>query len=451
MLVALADLIPHPLNDNIYGRVSADDPEVVRLADDIRRDGILEPLVITADNYILSGHRRRVAASLAGLNVAPCRRTGVRHDDPDAARLLCEFNNQRVKRVDQLAAEEIIAANPEEAERAVRQYRVERAKLRDVDLYRIEGQMARPKTSKAKRPFMDAILAVLQERKRFWPLTVRQVHYALLNRPPLIHASKPLSVYRNDRASYKALSDLGVNARLRGSIPWKALHDPTRDVQTWTVHPNVRPFIKEQLGKFLQGYWRDLQASQPNHLEIVIEKNTAVNIVAPVASEYCIPVTPERGQCSLPPRHEMAERFRASGKAKLIVLILGDFDPDGDAIINAFLKSMRDDFSVRNLEPIHVALTHAQTQTLRLPPAMQAKKKSASYKKFVRRYGADTYELEAVPPEQLQQLLRDAVDSVMDVKAYNAELDAEKRDVIELGEFHKRIKPAFADVNLPAA
>ena len=125
----------------------------------------------------------------------------------------------------------------------------------------------------------------------------------------------------------------------------------------------------------------------------------------------------------------MAERFRASGKAKLVVLILGDFDPDGDAIVNAFLKSMRDDFSVRALEPVHVALTHAQTQTLRLPPAMEAKKGSANYKRFVAKHGTDTYELEAVPPEQLQQLLRNAVDSVMDVKAYNAELDAEKRDV----------------------
>ena len=78
----------------------------------------MDPLVITTDNYILSGHRRRCAAWLAGLDAVPCRRTSIRHDDPDVPRLLCEYNLQRVKRVDQVAAEEIIAANPEEAERA---------------------------------------------------------------------------------------------------------------------------------------------------------------------------------------------------------------------------------------------------------------------------------------------------------------------------------------------
>ena len=121
--------------------------------------------------------------------------------------------------------------------------------------------MVRSKTSKAKRPFLDAILDVLRDRENFWPLTVRQVHYALLNRPPLIHAGKPGSTYRNDRTSYKAVLNLAVNARLDKSVPWSALHDPTRDVQTWAVHANVQPFIKEQLDDFLKDYWRNLQAS----------------------------------------------------------------------------------------------------------------------------------------------------------------------------------------------
>jgi hypothetical protein len=38
---------------------------------------------------------------------------------------------------------------------------------------------------------------------RYWPLTVRQVHYLLLNDPPLRHDKKPGSVYVNDKASYK--------------------------------------------------------------------------------------------------------------------------------------------------------------------------------------------------------------------------------------------------------
>ena len=71
--VLLADIKPHPLNDKIYGRVDPDDPDVQALAQSIRDYGVKEPLVLTSDLYILSGHRRRVAAGLAGLEFVPCR------------------------------------------------------------------------------------------------------------------------------------------------------------------------------------------------------------------------------------------------------------------------------------------------------------------------------------------------------------------------------------------
>jgi hypothetical protein len=69
----LSDLRPSPENDQLYKPVSPSDPDVQDLAAGIRRDGLLEPLVVTLDNYILSGHRRRVACKLAGLTEVPCR------------------------------------------------------------------------------------------------------------------------------------------------------------------------------------------------------------------------------------------------------------------------------------------------------------------------------------------------------------------------------------------
>ena len=53
--------------------MSADDPAVQSLAEKIRRQGLLQPIVITRDNVIVSGHRRRVASMLAGLTSVPCR------------------------------------------------------------------------------------------------------------------------------------------------------------------------------------------------------------------------------------------------------------------------------------------------------------------------------------------------------------------------------------------
>jgi hypothetical protein len=93
-------------------------------------------------------------------------------------------------------------------------------------------------------PLLQAIRRVLEDRHRFWPLSDRQIHYALLNDPPLIHANKPGSTYQNTPNSYKALVDLLTRARLEGSVPWEAIADERRPVITWNVHRDVQGFLR---------------------------------------------------------------------------------------------------------------------------------------------------------------------------------------------------------------
>ncbi len=266
------------------------------------------------------------------------------------------------------------------------------------------------------------------------------VHYALLNDPPLIHASKPQSAYANNKESYKAAIDLIARARLRGLISWHAIDDETRTIIVWNRHPSIATFLRHELDSFLKGYYRDLQQSQPNHVEIVGEKNTIASIIRPVAMQYGIPYTIGRGYSSLPPRQKMAERYRKSGKEKLIVPMLGDFDPEGNDICHAFARSMRDDFGIANIVPIKVALTREQVDSMNLPPMMKAKESSSRHDKFVERNGDDVFELEAVPPAELQRLLRKDIDRVLDMKAFNAEIDAEKRDAAHLDAVRRRVQ-----------
>ena len=51
----------------MYHRIDPSDPEIIELAKSIEKYGIKQPLVISRDRYILSGHRRHCAAGLAGL------------------------------------------------------------------------------------------------------------------------------------------------------------------------------------------------------------------------------------------------------------------------------------------------------------------------------------------------------------------------------------------------
>jgi hypothetical protein len=65
-------LIPHPLNQEIYGdpRTSPDFGELVA---SIRAFGILEPIIISVEYIVLSGHRRLAAAIDLGMTYVPTR------------------------------------------------------------------------------------------------------------------------------------------------------------------------------------------------------------------------------------------------------------------------------------------------------------------------------------------------------------------------------------------
>jgi hypothetical protein len=445
----LAEIRPSPQNEKLYRPISPDDPDIIALAESIREIGLQEPLVISMDGFIISGHRRYAACKRLGWNTIRCRALSVHSQDPEFLIYLREGNRQRVKTLAEIGREEIVSANPQDAYRELLEHR-KQCSLVDVQTIAIRGEKRRARITPAKQPFLEAIIQVVTDLKPYWPITERRVHYTLLNQPPLRHARKPDSVYANDPNSYKETCDLVTRGRLFGRIPFRAIADPTRTVVTWAIHQGPSSFLREALAEFLTGYWRDLMQSQPNHVEIIGEKNTVESILRPVAMEYTIPYTIGRGYCSLPPRYEMAERFWKSGKDKLVILALSDFDPEGEDIAHSFARSMRDDFRIGQdaLVPIKVALTYQQVQKMNLPPEMIAKKASSRRRKFVDRHGEHVYELEAVSPDALQQILRDAIDAVIDVDAFNKERDTEAKDAQYLDRVRNLLKEQMKGVDL---
>lgn len=447
--IPIEEVRPSPENDRIYGPVNPGDPDILALAKSISEFGVKEPLLITLDGYIISGHRRRCAAEQAGLVALPCITEPIRRmDDIDEfTALLVHCNKQREKTIDQKVREEVVCADPEEAYEALIAHRRLKAQV-NVDTIAIVGTKRRKEISKAKQPFLGAIQRVLELQRDYWPLSDRRVHYGLLNDPPFRHASKPKSIYANDDGSYKDLTDLLTRARVAGLIPWDAIADDTRPVVTWNVWRSAGDFIRKELADLFKGYFRDLQRSQPNHIEIIGEKSTLNGTIRPVAAEYTIPMTLGRGYCSLPPRRAIEQRFRKSGKEKLILLMLADHDPDGQEIAHSFARSLRDDFAIKDIVPIRVALNAEHVTRFNLPKKMTAKKSSAHHAKFVKAHGRNVWELEAMSPDQLQLVLREAIDSVLDRKAFNQELDAEKRDAARLSVIRERVFDALRGIEL---
>jgi hypothetical protein len=447
--LSVFELSTPPENDQLYGRIRHDDPEVQALSKSIRQRGILEPLVISLDNYVISGNRRLVAATEAGQHLVPVRRVNVRRSDDldEFTRLLREHNRHRDKSIDQKIHEELVDVSAADAHQALREYRRSK-RVVDAKMLEIGDVRFRKEISDAKLPLLRAIQRIVEEQRAYWPLTPRRNHYTLLNDPPLIHASKPESIYCNNLKSYRANVDITARARLAGLIPFEAIDDETRPVTTWDVHKDLRAFLRREFDSSFRGFYRDLQQSQPHHIELVLEKNTVRSIGEPVAGEFAIPCTVGRGYCSLPPRYAMAERFKASGKNKLILLVVSDFDPEGENIAESFARSMRDDFGIYLLDAIKVAITADQVEEHQLPPMLQAKASSPRAKKFIEKNGSNVYELEALPPDALQAIIREAIQSVIDQEVFAAEVESEAQDALDLQAVRRKLMNGLKGIEL---
>lgn len=432
---------PSPENESVlYKPVRADDPEIIKLSESMAEYGQKEPLVLTRDGFIVSGHRRHCAARLAGFKTMDTRFEQYRRaDDIDQhVLMLREHNRQRDKSDSEKVREEIVSADPEEAYRVIVEHRQQQSAV-DVEPIDLRGRKTRSGFSTGTTVFVEKVVSVLNANRAYVPFSLRRLHYLLVSEETWRYkTAKRQTPYGNDRQSYQALSNVLTRMRLAGMVPHNWIDDETRPEHYCRVYDNPREFLRDELDNFGKGFYRDLMQSQPNYFHIHAEKNTILPIIKDIANEYTIRVTSGRGYSSLPPRRRIQQQFLASGKERLVLLMLSDFDPEGEDIIETFARSLRDDFGIRNITPVKVGLTVEQRDEYDLPPEMTAKTTSSRHDAFVQKHGESVWEIEALPANALQEALRRTIDSLIDVEAFNREIDREKEDAAFLDDFRRQ-------------
>ena len=164
----------------------------------------------------------------AGLHEVPVVRNTIsyRNDREAFLRLLLDANEQRKKSAGMQLREAAMRIDPKEAVQAMRAERKERDEQlldrSDDTIMEASGGPKRWKISKGSMPFLEAALRVANENRDYWPLSVRQIHYRLLNDPPLKFTPKGKSTsqkdrrYANDESSYKALVNCWLGPGWKG-------------------------------------------------------------------------------------------------------------------------------------------------------------------------------------------------------------------------------------------
>jgi ParB-like nuclease family protein len=409
---------------------SADDLALVKSIEEL---GIQEPLTLSADGILLSGYRRFAAAKVLKLEEVPVRFNDTVFSELSTTEKLSElrsFDQQGEKAPDKKFPEALIRIFPREGSSRKRYYRFIYNLCNTLSEDDAEKSRKRPRTTTTQ--FLKALQEVIPDNTDSWPLTVRRIHYLLLNDPPLRHDKKPNSRYRNDHKSYQALANLLIRGRLANVVLPDAIEDMARPIHLCDGFSS----FQELTDVFSAGSPRGLMQGQPHYIEIILEKNALRLIIEEEARNYCIPVTSGRSFSSLSSRADLYARYRNSGCSKLILLMLTDFDPAGEQIAASFARSMRDDFCLKDISAIKVALTAEDVEKHNLPSNLDTKPSSPNCKKFVKKYGHKAVELEAAPVTLLQQKLRDAIESVIDVTEFNCQSALKTFQVSASKSFH---------------
>lgn len=277
-----------------------------------------------------------------------------------------------------------------------------------------------------------------------FPLTVRQIYYRLVSDPYLL--------FTNTKQHYNSFDSILTRARERGEIDPEGdrIVDDTR--HTWggdAGWDSPEQFLVAYLDHF-RSSWKDydkeMWVNQEHKLEVWVEKGALTRVLDQVTGPFKVLLFPHRGNPSYTKVKEAVDRlheFWPSGQ-KICILHLTDHDPTGlkmtKELVGRFERYGGSFIKVRR-----IGLTIEQVRQFNLSPNF-AKKADRNYPEYVERYGEECWELDALPPDELQRIVKSEIEKYIDEEAWKQkkqEIEQEKgiaREKIENPEVQKYLE-----------
>lgn len=260
-------------------------------------------------------------------------------------------------------------------------------------------------------------------------LTLRQLYYQFVSR----------GLLPNTIQSYKRLGDIVVDGRLAGLIDWDAIVDRTRNLESlphWADPAEIVEAVSEQ---FRVDKW----ASQPHRIEVWIEKEALAGVFERVCQELDVPYFCCRGYTSISEVWAAGRRLakHAKGKQKPVILHFGDHDPSGVDMTRDVTDRLAM-FAGMYIEVERLALNMDQVEEYG-PPPNPAKFSDSRCAAYVKAYGNESWELDALEPSVLAGLVREAVAKYRDDDAWEEATGREADGRADLA----RIAARFEDVS----
>jgi hypothetical protein len=239
----------------------------------------------------------------------------------------------------------------------------------------------------------------------------------------------------NKRSSYNGLSRQLVKARELGDVDDTRIEDRSRSVLGGdSGFSSPGQYLQAKIQAFSGNYYtRRMWADQPNYVEVWVEKDALSRVVSGACEGFRVVVAPSRGYSSYTylKREAVDTRFYEYADRPIIILDFRDHDPSGIQMTQDLQTRLSKYASESDIIVKRIALTWDQVQRYHLDPnpVKNADTRSAAY---VEKYGSSCWELDALPPEVLSEMVRKAVSQEIDEDIWHETFDRSKKEKEEL-------------------
>lgn len=265
-----------------------------------------------------------------------------------------------------------------------------------------------------------------------YKLTLRHLYYQLVSR----------NIIPNQDREYKNLSRVLTEGRMAGIVDWDAIEDRLRQPQNvWAVNNIAEAFeaIQDQ-------YRLKRQKGQSTYVEVWVEKDAISNVLKRVTQKYGINILVNRGYGSVTAMYDAFQRYKNEmkyrGATEVVILYLGDHDPSGLDMIRDISERIGEMMESKDLEYAFtvkpIALTMDQIREFD-PPPNPAKLSDSRSDGYISRHGAQSWEVDALPPESLHSILENAIIDEIDMYLYDDMISKEKLHKIRIDEIIESI------------
>ena len=278
---------------------------------------------------------------------------------------------------------------------------------------------------------IDKANAILDEyRGQGFVLTLRQLYYQFVSRGLLSNTEK----------SYSKLGRIINDARLAGMIDWNDLTDRTRNIQSLEQFDGPQ----DALNKLAGWYHIDMWKNQNHRPEVWIEKDALIGVIEQVCQELDVPYLSCRGYVSQSEMWTAGRRMKVwsevTGQAPYVIH-LGDHDPSGVDMSRDIEKRLTM-FAETPVKFTRIALNMDQINHYK-PPPNPAKITDSRAASYMSKYGDESWELDALNPQDMIELIRSAILEVTDHDVWKVDTRTELSVISKLQDVARNWKDSL--------